>query len=419
MMRPYLLGPACILVAALTLPAGAQPGVGVEIAPSRLERDLTGRSVSVKMLVVNHDADPRRVRLTATGLGHDLEGAPQLLDPSPAARAVRLGVSEFTLEGGGRREFEAAATIPRGRPALYAGVVAEFGPLTPPAGAVEARTRVASLLLLRGPRPWRESIAVTEVGLLPSERGQPLRVYANVKNTGNVHQAPRGRIRVLLDGDEIHSVDLTGGTVLPGYTRRFTGEWTPGDVPGPGQVTLLAVFTNPVAEGSARIDLRTGGAGEPAVEIRDLRGEVDAAGPVVRLHVVNTGPVTVEPIVTLTASEEIFERARKVLPQGSMRPGESKPIEWRPTLTEGLYEVRARAEVGERLLDEKVIALGLAAKKPAGGRGSSVLPLVAGVLGLAILGLVVALVLALRRRGSRDLQPAARDARAEDPSRRG
>lgn len=384
---------ALVLSAALAvLPAGAEEPPGVSIAPARLERDLPGRAVSVRMLLVNHDDAPRRVRLSVAGLGHDLDGTPQFLEPARATSALEVSDGEFVLEPGERREPVVSGAIPRGQRSLYAGILAEFSPLEPPRGQVEARARVASLFLLRGPRPWVERVRVVDVGILPGERGRPLTVFAALRNTGNVHVRPTGRVRILRGSTLLDTVRLGAETVLPGYARRLVGSWTPPPGLG-GALRLEAVLEDPPARGRGASILEGGASREPAAEIRGLAARDDDGG-LVTLTLVNTGPVEIRPAVVLFAQRDGIERARIVLPQPATAPGESRPVTWRPDLPDGVYLVTAQATLGERLLDQA--AVGLRVGAPGEGRS---LPWVG--LAVALLAAVALLLAVVRRRDGR------------------
>lgn len=368
----------------------AGTGVGVEITPNKFEYDLAGKQVSVKILVVNHEDSARRIRLSVAGLGHDLDGAPQFLEPAAASGALRLSVRGVTLPAGGRREVILSGAIPRDAVSLYAAVVAEFTRLEQArASTVEVRSRVASLFLLRGPRPWRETVEVVGVGILPGAAGRPLRVYAAVKDTGNVHVRPTGRVRILKDGILIDTVRLSRETILPGFARRLTGLWTP-PAGLTGHLTLEALIENPTARGIGVVDLTGGSAAQPAAKIGSLRAR-DEGGPLVSLVVTNTGDVPIAPAVTLFASGGEVERARQILVQPTMAPGQSREVEWRPTLADGVYLVTAQVSLGDLLLDQDVTGLEVGGAAP----GRTLLIILAVVLLSSVLSLWL---LAVRRR---------------------
>lgn len=373
--RARLLATALTLVLLAALPATAAPlrqspsptpdpgeAVGVAITPSRLQVDLTGRDVSVRILIVNNLDDPRRVRMSVAGLGHDLDGTPRFLEPSNATSALAVSPSQFVLQPAERKELSVQGAIPDGRAALYAAIIAAFEPLTPPTGQVETKTRVASLFLLRGPKPWVQTAKVVDVQVVPREGPGPLQVFAAVEDTGNVHIDPTGEITIYgADGAKLATVPLTGATLLPGFARRLFGTWTPPDgLSGP--VRLVATIHNPDATGEGTADFSEGTPQVAQASIDSLAAS-SSGGAHVTLRVTNTCNVTIAPTVVLTANEGTLERARQVLVQPEIAPGESREVEWKPQLADGVYVVTAQALLDERLLDQDVVGLRVGAAK--------------------------------------------------------
>jgi hypothetical protein len=353
-----LAGLVLLLSPALAARAQAQ-FTGVEISPAKFENDLSSRSFSATLLVANHEGAPRRVTMSVTGLGHNLDGDPQFLESSPATEAISLDATQFVLDPGARREIHLHGEIPADAVSLYAGAVGEFGPVDAPQGSsVAVRSRVATLFLMRGPKPWDESVAVVDVGIIPGDPGRPATVYAALRNTGNVHVSPTGAVQIFKDGKLLDTVKLTGATVIPGFARRLTGSWMP-PAGLNGDVTLEAHIQNPGAQGRGAADLSESVGGGSA-RISRLTA-IDDAGPLVELVVTNTGTTGIAPVIVLTAGEGTFERARQLFPQPRMEAGASREVSWRPTLADGTYVIRAQATLGNALLDEAATSLRLGA----------------------------------------------------------
>lgn len=236
--------------AALAIPgpvrASQAPPGGLQVIPARLEQDLTGRRVAVEVAFRNNGDVPVAVAFELAGLGHDLDGAPLFPADSPVLGQLRLDTAGATVAPGATRRVRVSGQIPAGSGGAYAGVLATVSPPPAVAGGVSVRQRLAGLLLLRGPKPWHEALAVEAVAARPLEGERTVQVFAQVRNTGNVHVRPKGRVDVVHEGRLLETVELRPEVVIPGYARRVGGPWTvPAGLDGP--VELRATVEEPVA----------------------------------------------------------------------------------------------------------------------------------------------------------------------------
>ncbi len=239
---------ATVLGAALaissTAPAFAQDAPdlgGLQISPAITERDQSDRGVSQAVLVRNEEDVPQRVTLRLTGLGHDLEGTP-VFPESPATGYLRIqGPTELVLQPGEMVQVLVDGTLPAGEPALYAALVAEFAPVTTDVEGISTRTRLASLLLIRGERPWDETVVVESADLVATATGE-MAGRVIVRNTGDVHVRPHGTLSIRSNGREVGTVELTSQRILPGYARALSGTWVlDGPLPA-GPLQLVAAI---------------------------------------------------------------------------------------------------------------------------------------------------------------------------------
>lgn len=383
------------VLAVLPADAFAQTPAGVSISPARVEQDQGTRIVSMRFQIANGEQSPRRITMSVSGLAHDLGGAPQFLEPAEATEALRLDATSFTLDAGERRTVTAIGAIPDGKPALYAAVIAEFAP-TDGSATADTRSRVASLLLIRGPKPWRQTVSIEDAGFLPGPSEGTLTVFAAVKDTGDVHVRPTGTARIVKDGVVLATLTLKPEVVLPGYARRLVATWRP-PAGLTGRVTL-DVTTSPAARRTAAFDLGPNAARRPQVKIVNLRAR-DEGGAVVSMLLTNTGTVPVAPSVTVLAAQDNAERARTILVSKTIAPGRSAELEWRPELDDGVYVITAQARSGELLLDESSTGLRLGAAPKAAaapGRPSRTAALI--VAALLLLVATAAVILVARRR---------------------
>ena len=390
---------ALIFAAARPAPAQAPPAQGgVGITPAKIQKDLPGRTISEHVLVFNNGADPQRINVSITGLGHDLDGAPEFFGQS--ASPLSADATQFVLGPNERKDVTVTGNIPQSERSLYAAVVAEFAPLAQPPGQIETHSRVASLLLFRGPKPWSERVQIIDVQVLPG-RGGPARVTAAVKNTGDVHVKPHGTAQIVKDGTVLTTVRLGEQLIIPGFARRIEGKWTPSKALT-GAITIHVRTVNPSASFTREIDLGGGVESRPQAEITNLRGS-DAKGGHVALTVRNIGTVPVAPAVSLFARAGGIERGHVVLPQEELKPGASVDVAWDPGLGDGVYLVTAQLKNGLDLLDEDTTDLRVGSAVTGGGShpaGRAPAIGFASVLLLLVLGLLIVLV--WRRRDDHD-----------------
>lgn len=179
--------------------------------------------MNLQFAITATGSEPVPVVLSVTGLTHDLDGTPQF--PDAASPALRVDPARATLVPGNPLTVRVTGAIPDGATALYAGVIAALEKA--PAGGVDVVTRIGVPLLLRGPQPWHPSAAIEDLALPSTAAGQPPRIEAVVRNTGDVHLRPSGVFTVLKDGQVVGTAALHGEAVLPGLARRLGVAWSP------------------------------------------------------------------------------------------------------------------------------------------------------------------------------------------------
>jgi hypothetical protein len=392
----------CLSLLVVLIPPSAAIGqedpediVGVGISPGRVEIDLEGRRFNLSMTVTNFEDDPRRIFMSASALGHDLDGFPQFITPAPEVKAIKISETRFDLGPGDAKTFRVDGVIPQGKRGLYAAVIAEFEPLEVEESALRAKSRVASLFLLRAPGPWKQTAEVVDVGLLPGEKEKgPFPVFAAVEDTGNVHIRPTGTVTALFEGEELATIELTGENIIPGFARRMLGSWDPSN-DLTGIVQLEADLETPEAQGLGEVEFFEGTLQIPGAKIVDLFARNRAGGPQVGFLLRNTGTrpfpptVVMEAIDRTTAQERVVEE--KTIKVDEMEPGGEERIEWRPQdLDPNTYLIRARVSFEDRLLNENAVGLEV--------EGLGILPWLA----ILLLAGVTALYVWVNRNNKRD-----------------
>jgi hypothetical protein len=400
-----------LLVAPPTAALGqdAQDVIGVGISPGRVEIDLDGRRFNLSVTVTNFEDDSRRIFMSASALGHDLDGFPQFITPAPEVKALKISETQFDLGPDKSKTFRVDGVIPEGKRGLYAAVIAEFEPLDVPEDApLQAKSRIASLFLLRAPKPWKQVAEVVDVGLLPGEKEKgPFPVFAAVENAGNVHFKPTGTVTATFEGEELATIELSGENIIPGFARRMLGSWDPpNDLTG--LVQLEANVKAPGATGVGEVEFFEGTLSIPGARIVNLFARNRAGGPQVGFTLRNTGTRAFPPTVVLQAIDRTTDEERIVASEtielDETEPGEDVPVEWRPAdLEPNTYLVRAQVSFEDRLLNENAVGLRI--------EGMGLLPWIA----ILLLALVIASYIWLTRRNKREgvfaLEREARDQR--------
>lgn len=254
-----LLFVATAVIAPGGLTAAPAPVAGFQVTPPRIEQDLKSRTFSLEVSFRNNTTSAASPTFGITGLGHDLDGQPLLPEPTPALSSLRLSATTARLAPGEATRVTVRGSLPADGSGLYAGVVASFPPPTAAGTGVNVTQRLASLVLLRGPRPWQEAVAVETVAARPSAEDASVEVFAQLRNTGNVHVRPAGKVKVIYKGKLLDTIDLKPEVVIPAYARRLGGPWrVPPDVDGPVRLEAMIDGPGSPATGTGTATFRDG-----------------------------------------------------------------------------------------------------------------------------------------------------------------
>jgi hypothetical protein len=380
-----------------------QPEVEVTVSPDRFEpaEPLDDRRFSGTVRFTNNGNVPVRLELSLRELWHDLEGNHEFTDRPAIQNAFQLSVTTMDLAPEEQKPVEVSGTIPSDRRAAYLGVVANY--TIQSGSAVEERGRLASLLLLRGPKPWDDRFTITSAGLL----GDGKTAFAIVKNIGDVHVAPTGTIEIK-KGTRVYAripigAKVVGGTmrgqILPtcdgGCARRYTGAWKP-PAALKGPLKIIVKLRSPPAQFETDVPYGDDGAAGPTASIALTTVTPDRIVAVVR----NTGTVTIErPFVQMQALQNgTTGRALKDFPGDDLRPEQSRTVTWEPgPVPDGPYVVVAQARTGSRTLAEARADFRVG-EPPATGRSGSGRALAVLALILLIVAGIFVILLWKRRR---------------------
>jgi hypothetical protein len=239
-----LLAAAGHTVASSSPTAAQTAGPGLSVSPDKVEVDLANRAVDLSFSISATGTDAVAVVLSISDLTHDLDGTPQFPDnPTPS---LHVDPSRVTLVPGSPATVRVTGSIPDGKTAFYGGLVAALE--KPATGGVDVVTRIGVPLLLRGPQPWHPAATIEDLTLPATATGQPARVEAVIRDTGDVHIRPTGTFSIAKDGQVVGTAALHGEAILPGLARRLGVSWSPPDgLKGP--LTVRLDLDDPVATG--------------------------------------------------------------------------------------------------------------------------------------------------------------------------
>ena len=349
-----------IITAAMAqTPAPTAPAVA--LAPARIEAESATPTITRELQLTNRGATTIRVQLSVVGLGHDLSGSPLFLDPAPVQDVLHVAPGSLTLGPGEVATVTATGSFTPARPGIDAAVVADVTPAQP--GELTP-SRIAALLLLRGPGPWTATATVAGAGIEPG--AGPLTVYADITNHGTVHVQPSATAAVRQGARTLASIPLASQVVLPGFTRRLVGSWTP-PANFTSDVTIDVRTSSPLATGLGAASIRSGRVSGPSGTLEGLTARRQS-GALVTGTVRNTGTEPFTPTVSVSASEDGVERARTILVETPVAPGATETFQWLAPVEDGAYVFTAQLQSGDTLLDETAFGARLAppAFAPAG-----------------------------------------------------
>lgn len=248
-LRSLLIVPALSLLSCLTVFAQVSesgpvvPEAGLRLVTSPLPISLVaqpGNTVSTELKVKNAGILPEQITIdTFKFKAFESSGAPQILDPEPGddfIHWVQFSESTFLLDPEEWKTITATFTLPESASFgyYYAFVfrrVINEETNRPRETSVVGGTATLVLLEARVPDAER-AITVTEFSTNRMVfEFLPVTFTVNLKNTGNVHVAPRGNIFVNQGKNkDIAVLDLNQGkgNILPNSARIFQTEWNDG-----------------------------------------------------------------------------------------------------------------------------------------------------------------------------------------------
>ena len=238
--------------------ANQQAGQALEIAPPVLNLKADpGETIQAKISLRDVSSSPLLVTNEIndfTAVGED--GTPKIIleeaEPSPYSIVKWISpIPSITLKARQIQNVPVTINIPKdAAPGGYYGVVRFTA--TPPeieGNGVSLSTSIGALIFVRVNGDAKEKISIEEFYVGKDDKkgfifnSTPLQFTERIKNEGNVHEQPIGRILVkdLFGRPAVNlNVNLEGRNVLPGTIRKFQ---VPLDKTAIGDRTLIGPYT--------------------------------------------------------------------------------------------------------------------------------------------------------------------------------
>lgn len=247
MKHKRLLSFVAVFVVAGSLVASTvfaqESGNGFQVSPVRVELTVTqGSSEKTTITAIN----PTSANIEANVIVNDFEaatdetGQPKVIfetDQSAPGNSFKSLVGQLgtvNIPAGGQVEVPITITVPENAsPGGYYGAV-RFEPTVNTDKNVNLSASVGTLFLITVPGDLSESLELVELTAARNDstgrffiNGSDLQTVVRLKNTGNIHVKPFGRVQVTdSKGNVIEQYEFNNtepkANVLPDSTRKFT-----------------------------------------------------------------------------------------------------------------------------------------------------------------------------------------------------
>ena len=282
------------VIALSAFPDNAMGKIGLSVEPDRIE--ITGRTGKASKLIrlTNTGDEVLSVTLTVKEIAQNLNGAFIFSDvrfPRSAAAFIRLNTNVVELWPDQIHEVNIDVDVPGNTPdgGLYAAVLVNYKTISK---GEESETVIPVMMVLPGRQIVKGEIS--EVFLKQSAKGEPIEVTTIFKNSGNVHFAIAGKIRVKDQHEkEIAAVPVESGIILPGYSVQLKAILNP-DMFYVGSYTAESVLQSGAFSNSRRKVfqiLQPLEMAQPRISLAELRvANVEKFKPITfQFNVVNEG----------------------------------------------------------------------------------------------------------------------------------
>lgn len=227
---------------ATTTTPTTNPNGAFNVIISPTAKDLTvkpGGNVSETFQLKNRGIATEHIKISVMKFGSDNKtGLPQLITPGPHDTFINwasFSSTQFDAEPGVWTPVTMTISPPTTAAfGYYYAVVFSRSQSQTPNGSHASNLlgSVASLVLLDVQAPGE--VRQSEISQFSTDHHinefLPTTFSVKMKNSGNVHVAPRGNIFITKDGHNVAmlEVNLAEGNILPHTSRIFTAQWTDG-----------------------------------------------------------------------------------------------------------------------------------------------------------------------------------------------
>lgn len=235
-----IVGSQYVMAQSVNAPSGDNGGNSLKITPTRNDvRVERGETKNVTVSVEN--ISDQRITLRAITndfvAGGENGEANLVLDeddyaPTHSLKRFMQPIGDLTLNPRERKQVQVSVAVPESaQPGGYFGAV-RFAPKAGPDGQVAVSGSVASLILVKVPGDYVESVSLTQFSVLQDGKeksrltsGKNVTALVRLENKGGVQVEPFGGVFVTKDGKQVYSAKINdvvpAGSILPDSVRRW------------------------------------------------------------------------------------------------------------------------------------------------------------------------------------------------------
>lgn len=229
---PFLLTFSVILAGVF----GIRSANALTLVPPSLEYSTAkGQTIESRVKLLNNENRTLTLTPSTANFGaKDETGEPDFAFDAPTADLaawIKIDLEPVTLDPGETKEIPFTIAVPADAEpgGHYAGIFFASGGTASSGGQIGVQSKLGSLVILTVEGNIREQAAISKVTLdgPTSMSRPPVDFNIRVKNSGNVHIKPKGKVTILnMFGGEVDTLTLPQEkNVLPGQTRLFEVRW--------------------------------------------------------------------------------------------------------------------------------------------------------------------------------------------------
>jgi len=264
-----------VLSSLLIQPATVK-ATGIDITPTSYVFALDpGQTRENRLFVKNSDANIQKFNIYTQVFkpsGESVEdGQVTFSDkfpmPDPSIYKITISPSKFTLDSAEQQEVTINVVTAKGTPpgGYYVGLVVETVPneLKKEAMVGQQIKSVITIPILT--QVSGDTKQAAELVSFKTEKATyssgPVKFLVEVKNTGNIHFPPIGRVDVSTpDGQRIDSIQFEGKNILPGDSRTVEVKWDKRSLPlGRKKATAYVFYGNKTLTKEVEFEVLPGG----------------------------------------------------------------------------------------------------------------------------------------------------------------